>query len=396
MKKKILFLIPSLGGGGAERVLVNLVNNMDLEKYDITIETMFEGGVNEVFLDKRLHCICKNACCFKGVSRVYAYIPATVLYKYYIGDEKYDLLIAYRSGVATKVISGCGNEAVGKITWIHNGYIDKSSTYFKPWLRVKRALKIYSSMDAIASCAESAGRVFSQNTGIRNNVRTIYNTNDTDKIISLSNESVVFPYSSKDIINIFSAGRLEKIKGYDRLIITVIRLHNEGYRINLVIAGQGSEKEKLEALIEKNNANEYIHFVGFMENPYPLMTKADLFVSPSRQEGLSTVITEALILGVPVLSTDVSGAKEVLGETNEFGIVVENSEEGIYQGLKMLLSTTGLLATYKDRAVERGKDFVTSETVCQAEVLFDEVLKKNQDNEDRTIEYKLSNGVSKG
>ena len=82
-------------------------------------------------------------------------------------------------------------------------------------------------------------------------------------------------------------------------------------------------------------------------------------------------MTEALIVGTPVVSTDCSGARELLGEHNEYGLVVENSEEGIYQGMKKMLSDPTLLAHYRQQAILRGKRFSREETVQAVERMLD-------------------------
>ena len=92
---KILFLINTLGGGGAEKVLVNLVNNMDRGQFDITVETMFSGGVNQTLLKPDIKYICKNAFTMKGISHIYKFLPSKYLYRKYIGRKKYDIIGDY-------------------------------------------------------------------------------------------------------------------------------------------------------------------------------------------------------------------------------------------------------------------------------------------------------------
>ena len=99
------------------------------------------------------------------------------------------------------------------------------------------------------------------------------------------------------------------------------------------------------------------------------MSKCDLFVCASFAEGFSTAATEALIVGTPVCTVEVSGMKEMLGENNEWGVVTENSEESLYQGIKQLLDHPALLAHYKQKATERGRMFSTENTVKAVETM---------------------------
>ena len=121
------------------------------------------------------------------------------------------------------------------------------------------------------------------------------------------------------------------------------------------------------------NIDKNFTFLGYDENPYKYLNKSDLFICTSFAEGFSTAATEALIVGTPVLTTDCAGMKEMLGENNEYGIIVENSEEGIYKGLKSILENKDILKYYKRQAIERGKNFNTENTVKEVEEMLLEV-----------------------
>lgn len=95
---------------------------------------------------------------------------------------------------------------------------------------------------------------------------------------------------------------------------------------------------------------------------------------PSFEEGFNTAATEALIVGTPVVTTLCSGMKEMLGENNEYGVIEENSEEGIYRGLKKLLDDPKMFEHYKKQAEIRGNRFSTEKTVEEVEKMFEELL----------------------
>ena len=107
--------------------------------------------------------------------------------------------------------------------------------------------------------------------------------------------------------------------------------------------------------------------LGYDTNPYRYVAKCDLFICASHAEGFSTAATEALIVGTPVCTVEVSGMKEMLGENNEWGIVTPNDDEALYQGIKRLLDDPALLMHYKEKAVQRGKTFSTENTVDAVE-----------------------------
>ena len=106
-------------------------------------------------------------------------------------------------------------------------------------------------------------------------------------------------------------------------------------------------------------------------NPYKYIKNSDMFVCSSVAEGFSTAATEALIVGTPVVTVEVSGMKEMLGENNEYGIVTENNEDALYEGIKKMLTTPGMLEDYAKRAKERGKEFSTEKTVKAVEKMFE-------------------------
>ena len=116
--KKILFLIHDLGHGGAEKVLVNLVNNMDPSKFDISVTALFGGGVNEQFLKSHIHyrTVFKRA--FPGNSHLMKILSPGQLHRLVI-KERYDIEVSYLEGPAARIISGCPHKDTKLISWIH-------------------------------------------------------------------------------------------------------------------------------------------------------------------------------------------------------------------------------------------------------------------------------------
>ena len=115
---KILFLIHDLGQGGAEKVLVNLVNNMDRTKFDITIMALFGGGVNEQFLKKDIRYITVFPKAFPGNSHVMKLFSPKRLHKMFV-KEKYDIEVSFLEGPCARIISGCQNKETKLLSWIH-------------------------------------------------------------------------------------------------------------------------------------------------------------------------------------------------------------------------------------------------------------------------------------
>lgn len=159
-------------------------------------------------------------------------------------------------------------------------------------------------------------------------------------------------------------------KGFDRMIKIQKKLLAEGYQTKLLILGTGNQRTELEKWCKENGIFDTVQFLGYQTNPYKYVSKCDLFVCASHEEGFSTAATEALIVGTPVCTVEVSGMKEMLGN-NEYGLITENNEEALYQGIKALLDQPELLQHYKEQAIIRGKTFSTKNTVHAVESMLE-------------------------
>ena len=122
----------------------------------------------------------------------------------------------------------------------------------------------------------------------------------------------------------------------------------------------------MEEYIGQNDLYDSVTLLGYKTNPYKYVSKCDLFVCASFAEGFSTAATEALIVSTPVCTVEVSGMREMLGDSR-YGLITENSEEALYKGIKSLLDDPDLLEHYRRQAVVRGKDFSTENTVKAVE-----------------------------
>lgn len=367
--KKVLFFIPTLMHGGAEKVLVNLVNNLDEFKYDITVQTIFDVGVHKKNLNNNINYryIFKNI--FRGSTTFFKLFSPEYLYKRYIKEE-YDIVISYLEGPTARILSGCPFKNTKKVSWIHIELNDSSmiSSGFRSY---NEAINCYRSFNKIICVSETVKEVFINNSKINKNIEVLYNTNETEIILEKSREDIDDLILSKDVINVCSVGKIVKTKGYDRLLRVHNKIINEGLKHHIYILGIGEEEKLIKKLIEENKLQETFTLLGFRENPYKYVSRCDLFVCSSLREGFSTSVTESLIVGTPVISTLCSGAKELLGNNNEYGLVVENSEEGIYYGLKKLLNDKYLLDNYKKLCIKRGEKFSKFRSVQAVEMMLD-------------------------
>ena len=163
-----------------------------------------------------------------------------------------------------------------------------------------------------------------------------------------------------------SVGRMSSEKGFDRLIKAVAKVPNT----ELWLIGSGPILRELKELAATLNVLDRINFLGSQTNPHKYTSKADLFVCSSLSEGYSTACTEAVMLGIPVLSTDVSGAKEIV-ELAECGMVVENSEKSLIEAISNLAENTEQIKIWKEILKTSKENFSVDNKVKKLKELFD-------------------------
>lgn len=365
--KKILFLIPNLGHGGAEKVLVNLVNYMDKTKFEITVMSLYDEGVNKKFLSKKIRYMSCFKKSFKGVSQILKLCSPTFLYSWLIKD-KYDIVVSYLEGQTARICSGCTEAETKLVCWIHveQHTAQNAARCFRNIEEMKRC---YSKFDRIVCVSEYVRDDFCSIIPVKHST-VLYNTVESEKIQRLSNQKIKEEIFNSNEIKLCSVGTLKKSKGFDRLLRVHKRLLEECYPIHTYILGEGEQRKMLENYVKCEDLSETVTFLGYQINPYKYMKQCDLFVCTSYAEGYSTAATEALIIGIPVCTMEVSGMKEMLGTNNEYGVITPNNEEDFYVAIKRLISDKNLLQHYRKQAEFRGKMFNTENTVTDVENFF--------------------------
>ena len=365
--RNILFFIESLSGGGAEKVLVTLLNHIDYSKYRITLLTLADIGIlkNDIDFSKiEYRTIIRQSSnpflkfWYKiKYKLIYRYLPAKIVSKWIIPQKGIDTYIAFTEGYCTKILA---HTPKNKYAWVH---IDLKAL---PWTinegiynNLQEEKIAYSKYDKVICVSNSVKKIMTDEYGLEH-VETIYNPIDTQDIIERSKR--ITSISVSNGFNLISIGRLVPQKGYDLLIPIIGKLIKDGINVHLYILGTGIELQNLEIIISKEGINNHIHLLGFEENPYSIVEKMDLFVCSSRSEGYSLVIAEALTLGVPVISMNCSGPNELL-DNNKYGRLC-NSYEELYQSIKSAITDKDYYQNLKEKATKR-KDFFDINTTMQ-------------------------------
>lgn len=358
---KILFFIHDLGPGGAEKVLVNLVNNMDPRQFDITVMSLVGGGVNEQFLKPYV----RYLTCFKKLPRGHIHLLKLLtpkqLHRRFIKD-RYDVEVSYLEGPSARIISGCPNADTRLVSWIHVEQHTRAIAT-RAFRTYGESVHCYHKFHRTVCVSQYVKQDFLRHYPDLSPVDVLYNTNETNQILQKKIEAVEEGLLRQGEIRICGVGKLMPNKHFDRVLRIHKRLLDQGYPVHTYLLGDGPERSELERFTRENQLGETVTFLGYQTNPYKYVANCHLFVCASIAEGFSTAATESLIVGTPVCTVDVSGMKEMLGEGNEYGIVTDNNEEALYQGVKRLLDDPALLAHYKEQAALRGKVFRTENTV---------------------------------
>ena len=370
---KILFMIHDLGPGGAEKVLVHLVNHMDHSKFQITVIALFGGGINERLLGEGVRYITVFPRMIPGNSKWMKLLSPAMLHRVIV-REHYDIEVSYLEGPSARVISGCRDPEIRKITWIHCT-LKSPEMISRPFRSNREAADCYAGMNAVVCVSEGVKQAFLQNCPVeKEKVSVLYNTNDSESIIRLGKEEVTDVSFDAGFFNWCAVGKLAPVKNFERALNVQKMLVESSVNARLYIIGDGILKEELKDISKKLKIDDTVFFLGYQTNPYKYMSKCDLFVCSSDSEGFSTAATEALILGIPVVTTDVSGMKELLGTGGEYGIITERDDKALFKEIRKMAVDKETYRCYKKQAEQRGHTFSTGATVGAAERFFESMV----------------------
>ena len=383
MKRKIVIFQPEMCIGGVERVLINLLEELNYNKYDITIVLR-----NKSVWDKEIPEQVKVKYLFKNnprksgpiISRVYKYgmilLPG-VFIRHILKLDKYDIGVSFHEPMMY-FLKGIKNK---KISWIHTDYSVvenypevkelKNKNGILSSLINKERNQLFGECDRIVCVAKSAIKGLENKANLNERMITYkYNLNDEVRIRRLANEKA--EDISQECFNICSVGRFVEQKAFDRFIHLAERLKNKSLKFKVYLIGDGPLKISLEEEIKKKRLQDYFVLTGYSENPYKYVAKCDLFVCSSLYEAFCTATTESIILGTPLVTTDCSGMRELVGDTNA-GLIVENNEKDLAKKVEEVILNPNLYNKMKEDAVSRSVLFERGTLIKSIEDMFDEI-----------------------
>lgn len=354
--RRILFLLTNLAGGGAEKVLVDILRHTDFERYEVDLLLVVKEGiyldslpeqVNIYSLYKRRGLKYKLDFFF---SRYWGidFFQSRLIKKRI--EKRYDAIVSFMEGIPLKFHKYIVNQGQVNISWVHTDM--ERLHYTAKYFRKHEEQQLYSQMNKVIVVSQQAQKGFSKVFKIHSSVYTLYNPIDRNSIITLADAINV----TKTRLTICCVGRLTYAKRYDRAIRIIHKLIKCGYDVELWIAGNGVMERQLRKLAEDLNVEKHVTFLGFQSNPYPYVKAADIFLSTSMTEGYPLVICEALCLEKPIVATNVTGPREILGNS-EYGLLTEENDDAIFAGVRRMIDDEALRAHYVAKARERKQEF---------------------------------------
>lgn len=365
MKKKITLIHYNMVFGGVEKVLLNLLKNLDREKFQIRLILFEKEGellkeipenVELIFLSKKDESE-KNSIANKIIKNIKNIISYSKQLKNIINEKNEILLILnIRYFIINLSVLNLKNKKIG---WFHSTINSDTQTSL-----IKLNYRLFKQYDIIYNVSKEGKDDFDKAlSNLKNKDRVLYNSFDVNKIVEKSFETL------NENNYIVTVGRLvNSHKGFDILIDAIKKLKDENINVKLIIIGDGPDRNILENQIKESSFEKNIIIKGFDENPYKWMRKSNAFILSSNYEGFGLVLVEALACETPIVSTDCKcGPSEILNN-GEYGVLVPvGDSEALKEGIKKVLLNETLRKELKEKSLKRALDFSNEKIISQLE-----------------------------
>ena len=390
-KKNLAIIVPTLNGGGAERVSANLsiyLSEQKYKKYVILydaekIEYPYRGDL----IDLNVKAI------NNPLGKIFNLIRR--IYKLKRIKKKLHIQVSISFLEAANIVNIFSKTEDKIIVSIRN-FMSKSSKGFYGKLYNYLIKKFYNRADIFVVVSKGVREDLIKNYGIKENkIKIIYNLYDLEKIQNLAKEEIEDKY--KRIFNnpvIINVGRLAKQKGQWHLIRAFKKVKEEITNMKLIILGKGELEDYLKELACEMDLEKDVYFLGFQKNPFKFISKSKIYVFPSLYEGFPNALVEAMACGIPVISSDCkSGPREILApetdlkietktiEYAKYGVLIPVCDDNYYdirspltakekilaKSIIDLYSSKELLGSYTHKAKERVKDFDKDKIILEYE-----------------------------
>ena len=339
MKNVCMMFCDMKKSSGVSNVAIEIANFLvSTGKYNVTLVPIYEwgGSVREKILPAvKVRSIFRFY--FRGFSKIVNILPDRLLHDLFVGKEKFDIEIGFQYGKATRIMASGQSANHLTMGWMH---------CYDEGLVLKKCYEKFDKMICVSKC--NADRLKNE---MKSNlpIDYCYNPIDDKKIIEMSLEQVDIVKNRN--LQLVSVARHSPEKGYSMLLKVIRKLKDDGFNFNIWLIGDGPIHDDLINESHTLGIDDYVTFLGNQKNPHKYTSKADLYVCSSFIEGYSTACTEALLLGIPVLTTNCAGGEEII-EESEVGKLVGMNEQDLYLGLKEVLHNPSTILDWKNKLKE--------------------------------------------
>lgn len=365
-RKSILFIDGPLGGGGAERVLLDILRNIDYSKYDVDLAVICRGGILMDEVPEQVNIIelwNGYSWSYKLAIRMSKWFHNNWLFSRKMNGSKlrrdYDIEISFLEGMPLK-LGALRTTQAKKATWVHADLF--THRYEVSQFYSGEEERDYNRMDYVVNVSKDCEDAFKKRfPDCTAQLHIIYNPIDRKKILKMAGEYST-PASSDKQLNIITVGRLTPPKKPERLLQVALLAKEARLPVRFKWVGDGELRAQMEQLRDEMGLHEMVEFTGFTKNPFPHIKAADIMMVTSDFEGFCLVICEAMCLGVPVISTRTAGPTEIIGN-NEYGEITDISAEALFDALKRWVAQPELRKSYVLKALKRPDIYSIDQTL---------------------------------
>jgi glycosyltransferase involved in cell wall biosynthesis len=371
--KKVCFVLPSLSGGGAERVAVQVLSALDATRWDRSMYLFKREGPFLADLPPSIRLASSSS-----DSRVAHWREL----RRFIRDTRPDLVVSFLSYLT--VLAAARTAAVGaRVVFVlgtpMSAFLRDGDYHWRRPLdrRVFSMLTriAYRLADAIAATSRGVSDDLVQHFGVRNHViRIVHNPIDFDAV-SLGVAEPIDPADQASWVHpaIVAAGRLAEAKNFP-LLIEAMAILRRRVPACLFILGEGDQEHLLREIIASHGLTDSVRLCGFQRNPWKYIARADVFVLTSHYEGFGNVLAEAMACGVPVVATSSPGPLEIVRDQTDGLIVREHTPAAVASALESLLTDDRRRASMAAAARDAAGRFALPAIAGQYDSWFSELV----------------------
>lgn len=370
-RRKAICIIPSMKGGGAEKVMLTLLEHFSRDKFELTL-VLFEkkgeyldlipAGIRVLNLHK------KGKIDFLGLINRLASV---------FRQEKPHVILSFLwyANVITILAKKLSMTHIPVILTVQNFMSKVLKDQRWGWIKQLMVRLLFPSASRVATVSKGVADDLVKNFKVSlSHICIIPNPIDIKKIKKLSSEELHHPWFDNQVPVIVSAGRLNRQKGFPLLLKAFARLQKE-IPLRLIILGEGEERPTLESLISKLQLNPWVQLPGFIKNPYPYIKNSSIYVMTSLYEGFPVAMLEAMACGIPIVSTDCpSGPDEIITDGFNGLLVPVSNESELCSAISKILKDKAFGKRLSEKASLDIEKYSINQIVGKYEELMDTVV----------------------